>query len=500
MGKTYTVKITDFSGGMSEDKRVQSPNKFSLTKHFDALTFPHKLVPYPQVAEAGSSVDALGIVKFLYAPYASSFALYGFGQVSGDTKPKIYYQTVSDIATNIWTLATNGTSGVSARNTEVFFYYKGFIYMFCNNAKLVRFDITQVAAFNDNYQSISYTNVALPVHHPSDDIAYFFVDNLVYALNGTSWNGIVLTLPTNLKIVSCCPYGNYLAIGCQTLNDAANIQSLVYLWDRDSSLTTISERIDLGEGKLLKLSNLNNQLIAIMNVYTDNVNLLPQLGKYYIKKVSGNSFVILNTLLSDTTASAQSGYFERNNKLYISLSANDKGDSRMGIWVIDENGRMTLDFYDSIATIYNGIYLVGNVWYISHSNGTKISHTDNNGTLAYSSSIPSIYESLIFNGGDSTETKKLVGVSVMTEPLHSAGTITLKYRKPTNAIDQTTLWTTIFANSTADSISHDAINIESSGADLPQFDEIQFRIESLGGAVITGLRFTYEIIDSGLYP
>ena len=46
MGKIIEQKIDTFSGGLSEDKRVQDLSKFSITKHFDVFTYPHKLVPH----------------------------------------------------------------------------------------------------------------------------------------------------------------------------------------------------------------------------------------------------------------------------------------------------------------------------------------------------------------------------------------------------------------------------------------------------------------------
>ena len=84
----------------------------------------------------------------------------------------------------------------------------------------------------------------------------------------------------------------------------------------------------------------------------------------------------------------------------------------------------------------------------------------------------------------------------MTEPLPTAGQVVIKYRKDEDLNDDTT-WTTIFTNTTDNSISHDAVNI--SGEVLTQYKEIQFRIESTGGAVITGLKYKYEFIDKQLY-
>jgi len=82
----------------------------------------------------------------------------------------------------------------------------------------------------------------------------------------------------------------------------------------------------------------------------------------------------------------------------------------------------------------------------------------------------------------------------MTDALPAAGQVVLKYRK-----DEDTSFTTIFTHTTDNSISHDAVNIESSGAQLPEFREIIFRIESTGNAKITGLKFKYDVLPKNAY-
>ena len=85
----------------------------------------------------------------------------------------------------------------------------------------------------------------------------------------------------------------------------------------------------------------------------------------------------------------------------------------------------------------------------------------------------------------------------MTEALPSGAQIVLSYM-----INGETTYTTIFTQTVDDtddidylSIYHEAINIESSGATLPTFREISFRIASTGNAVVTGLKFKYEEIN-----
>ena len=108
----------------------------------------------------------------------------------------------------------------------------------------------------------------------------------------------------------------------------------------------------------------------------------------------------------------------------------------------------------------------------------------------------SVYETKTFNGEqhgyDATYYKDLVEVSVMTEYMPTAGQITLAYQINQNI--GTSSWTTIFTNSTDNSISHTANNVESGGTALPKdYKEIAFRILSTGGAEVTGLSFREEV-------
>lgn len=501
MGKIIDTLITTFSGGLSKDKRdgwsgggsFFTTDKFALTKHFDTYTYPKKLFPY--IKTEAVEDKTLDIVKFLNAKNsAGTERFYGYGIVAGSTKAAVYF-----LSSDTWTGLTNNESGTAGRNETVFFYYKDFIYMWRGN-NLMRFDTTGSAAWADSYQSISYTDLAQPVHHPSDDIAYFFTDNKVHKLDNTTWTSNVLTLPSDLKIMHACPFGNYLAIACApTASDGG--KSVVFLWDRDSSLATLSDRIDFGEGFIQYIFNLNNKLIGIMDFFTTNT-YGHSAGKVLIKQASGQFATQLNEIILDTTMSSgtvfQANSQVKDNKGYFVLKVTQNGDNRLGIWAVDEFGRATLDFVEEEATVgtpeYQGIYARGNGWYIAHSNDGSVNRTDDNTTRQYSTTLASVYESLVFSAGDPSKTKKLIVATVMTEAMPTAGQCVLKYRK-----NEETSFTTLFTHTTDNSISHSTINVESSGATLPEYKEIQFRIESTGGAAITGLKFRSEVVEKDIY-
>jgi hypothetical protein len=504
--------VRGFSGGILEDKRVQSPIHFSITKHFDTYTYPQKIVPYSQNIVSlglgtGGTVQSLKIQGLVNATIpAASYGIIGVGQ-DGSGHAQLYYQdigTYGNAAT--WTTISPANVNLTASAPWDAFYYKGVIYLASGGNNVIYLDPTS-GPNNGTRAGVSYTNSARPVHHPLDDMAYFFFDNQVYKLDNATWDGSVLALPSNETITCGCAFGIYLAIATVSYHGAVPY-SKVYLWDRDSSLTTVTDAQDWGEGVIRYLASLNNKLIGVQNYYTNHPLAIGK-GRVFIKEGSGEFGVVLNVLTTDSTQLYDNPSSEvKENKLYFAMGAELDGDYRHGIWCVDEKGRATLDYVDNLCPDgdqYNTICSMGNLWWVSHSSNDSIDHTDITG--AYSSSVPSIYESLIFSTifitgrgiiiQNPAMTKKLIGAIVMTEPLTTGQSVVMKYRTDTD-LDDATAWTTILTHNTVGQTTHYALNIESTGGDLPNYNEIQFRLESYGGAVITGFEYGGEVIDNGL--
>ena len=169
MGKVFEELINRFDKGILNDPRDTNPAGFSYSAHFD-LSNPHRLIPYRNT-EANED-KTFAIKRFLY----TNGKLYGLGEQAANDRPKIF-EKASDPIADSWTASTSGegSTGTSAA-TNVFFAYKNFLYGWRDNAAVFRYNIG-TPGFTDSYQSIAYTYVAQPVHHPADDIAYFFSDN-----------------------------------------------------------------------------------------------------------------------------------------------------------------------------------------------------------------------------------------------------------------------------------------------------------------------------------
>ena len=114
-----------------------------------------------------------------------------------------------------------------------------------------------------------------------------------------------------------------------------------------------------------------------------------------------------------------------------------------------------------------------------------IARTNSDGYSATSST----YESVVFNAGDSSKKKDLLGITVTTEPMPAAGQIILGYKT-----DAQTSFTAIFTDTTDNQISFSAIT------GLPKdYKEIQFQILSTGNAVPTGFSFREKITGKRIY-
>jgi len=491
MGKIIETTIDRFDGGVSSDLRDSNSRQFSITKHFDIFTNPKKLTPY-RAFEANETTN-INIVKFLNA----NSQIYGFGTTAGTAIAKIYKKD-GNLVTGGWT-EDQAVNGTGARNTKAFFHYKDYLYYWAAGTALWRHGDITATATNASYQSITYTNIAQPVHHPADDIAYFFYDNVVAKLDNTTFTDAVLTLPSNLIITAGVAFGNLLAIACKDKNIGSN-NSTVFLWDRDSSLATITDKIDWGLGELVVLDIVDGVLTGVSNIGSDSVFKIN--SKIHIKALSGNTPILvkeieLNTSNVDQNYKATGDWQTKNSKLYFTIhsTASVDGADYTGVWVagrheISTPFAVTLAYkVDTSATSpsdqIQGFRFFEDYLFVAHSSDGSVERTNDQATYA-----TGVYESQIFNTGDSSLKKDLVGATVMTDPLPTAGQIVLKYR-----VDAETSWSSaILTEGTDSSISSSVVT------GLPKdYKEIQFRIESTGGAEITGLSFKEEITGKRLY-
>jgi hypothetical protein len=494
MAKT-TTKFTGFTDGMAADLR--SSRGFALIQGFK--TFAHKLVP--QFATEASESKALAITRFLYAPWLSttSFALFGYGVISS-TRPAVYIKgnTTGDIVADGWGTPSGGADAASGiRDTRVFFQYKGYIYGFAAGTRMWRFgkiDDISGSAWTDTYQSISYTNLADPLHHPADDCAYFPVDNKIYRLNNTTWSGPELTLPDNMVITSIEADGDFIQVACKPKNGLGNSWS--FQWDRDSSFETVTAKADWGRGNLIHIANLQGVIIGVMDVFSLS-SLGHSAGKIAVKALIGG---VVKTVAEYETSGLcffEANKFVADDKLHFPFELYRDGSYIHGIYSVDARGQLRVEISEpetdagTAGLRYQGIYRTGEYWWIAHSNDGSVNRT--NDQAVYGTGI--IETNII----SSPTVQKLVGATIPCEPLPSNASITLKWR-PVGTASWTNMTPTI-----AVAAGQTAIHfLKDTNGKPPSGIELQYRIESSGGAVIVATEnnpvvFVHETDDQKAY-
>jgi len=504
MGKIIETRVVNFTGGITNDPRDNAEGVAQVVTNFDILTDTKRMMPYRDSEDGDGSASTSKKQNFAIAlRTGTTYSLYALGVVSGTARAEVLYKDLTtggsnDLDDNAWATPLNNQSSAGTTSFNLFVYYKktGYIYGARAGSHIWRFSPSG-AAWVDDHQALSYTNIAQGLVHSKDDILYVPYDNKIAKNDNGSWNNTALTLPSHLYVTSICEYGNYLAIACAPLSGIGN--SVVYLWDRDATLTTLSESIDWGEGVIKVLEELDGFLIGLSQAGGNSTRTKNRIiFRYY----AGAGAVKIRELLSTTSPNLLIAKQKVDHRIFFMMSATLNGSLREGVWSIGrENSRFVIAHErtpNNDTALGNGIlqnfFFVGDylfIAYVNNSSANALSKTNDSSSFT----ATSIYESVIFNGGDSSLAKDLVGVTITTEPLPAAGSVVVKYKK-----DAETSYTTILTHSTDDAISKSAINIESTGAALPKsYKEISFRIESTGGAVITGLSFKEEITGKRAY-
>lgn len=341
-------------------------------------------------------------------------------------------------------------------------------------------NVTAVANTSTTISSVAQGLIA------KDDNGYIFYNNIVVRIypSGTVQDQ-ALKLPTNVKITSACNFGNYMAIGCSPVS-IYNGTSKVYLWNLYSP--DVQEVIDWGEGELRILDNVEGMLVGISDRYLNNSSGAGR-GSMIVQGYTGGSPQVLKEVFTSklNNLTMPQSKAVKNNRLFFSakIMTNDAGtEYNEGLWSFGRKNSnypyaLSLDYIDENITTsgIQGFGSAGNFFFIAHSNDGSIDKTDD--TAAYT--MTSILELQIANFGETELEKRLDKFKISFRKLATGESVVLKYK-----VDDATSFTTIGTFNTVGALSHTFLREELAGVDFKSGKEFRFRIESLGGAEITG--------------
>lgn len=503
-----TVIIDRFDGGISDDPRTQANGVYQFVTNFDATTYPHKLVPVrSEETDTTTFQDyRIGSVVYMYPPNQNQ-AIFALGRTD-TTNNYVQIFEKSTIAGDFAKSTTAaGTVGTVAPHTLV--AYKNNLYGIkrasAGLATLFKYDAntnTLTEAFgilSGTYETLNVP-VPQPFHHKKSDTLFVAAEKTVSSLNNTTFTESALVIPSDHWITCFAEYGSYLAIAARPKADGG--RSFVYLWDMVSP--DITESIDFGDGALMAIENVDGILVGVSTTQPlavdGSASIFSVKPKIAIRAYQGGSAQIIREITSESSTAKVYNFKQvKDGVFYFAAKLMTGGVAYHGLMTVFRNkgGALSVgiahDLTDALNTgadfeSITGFSFIGDyLWLGYYNNGSDgVYHLVRTSTSAtYVNGSTLITQK--YTGGDTRRKKQLLGVWVNTEPLPSGGAVLLQYKK-----DEESSYTQIFTESTTNTVTHESINIESTGGSLPTFNEIQFFIKSTGGAVITGYGFNYE--------
>ena len=493
----FTVALNRFDGGMVNDPRIPSVTAARLIQHFDCLTDAHRLIPTRGTESGDSSASTDQITNFAY----TNGILYGLGVQSGSSFLQIYSKT--DFTNSTWTTPASSSANVTF-SPNVFVVYHGHIYglRFTNPNSIVYNYNGATSAFtttSDHTLAANYINTAQGVVHSKDDTLYIPYDNFILSNNNGAYNDPALTLPSYLTITSICEYGNLLAIACRSINNEVPY-SRVYLWDRNSSLTTLSESIDWGQENVSAIEEINGSLVGVS--MSNSANSFGNRLVFRTYAGSGDSVEVASFISSVITNLLHIAKQKIRNRLYFLADFTLRGNQYQGVWscgidpfsnAFSVNFEHVVNNNNVITGKLNGFFKSEDFMFISYQDASAYAMSktiSSSSTTAWTTT--SAWESLINEGIPPlhrTQDKQLITVSLSTEPLANGQQVLLFYKVDGGG------WTQILTANGTGTVTNET-GTDSGGLQFSDGREYEFRIESTGGAVVTELKYKMSILST----
>lgn len=497
------MKLTfnKFDGGMTSEPRDPRENVCRSIVNFDNYTRPHKLTPFRSMkvdAVVESSLDNFKIQKMAVA----NGTLYGLGVVSSsDSHTQIYVKSSAGDPTSVWTTAPGvSTSAFSVELNVGFVLYHNYWYG-GNTSGIWKYgDITSGSPTFTYNDYTAHTITAPGLVHSKYDIMYWPSGNLILQNDlhtGGGWS-VGLTLPTDSLITSICEKENYLAIACNQPDGT----SVVYLWDTQTTLNDLSEKIDWGNGSLKLIENIGGLLCGISTSSNDLTSINPKvMFKYYsgTRVISFQEFVCtLITIKSDK---------QRFNSLFYFLAEMTiDGIVYKGLWRIYKNpsGEMAISYdrnpRNDTALNSGSLHSFvrwGDYIFISYNNSTEsdkftIWRTDDQANYTATSSYNTVINPrMSFANGMRSNKKQILGVALATEPITVGQEAILRFKADGGS------WIQAVTSATVGDVVKEG-TFTTAGRKMKNAREYEFNIESTGGAEITEGKYNVEINQTQL--
>lgn len=491
-----TVIQNRFDGGIAEDIRTTNTNECEISTNFDIFSNPHKAIHFrDQLPDTGSNVDDMEISDVGMTTISGTSYMVAFGyDTSSTTLAAAYARTAYDF-NGSWSQQAVGPGGYTyIKGTYI--QYGGISFVLARNStttwNLLKYtgagSLTSISTFT----ALNTTKAPRPYIHPDDKILYIVVGTTIakYDIATNTFNSYTTILPTGYIGTSITHWGGYLAIAM--VPELAG-DSIVYLWGRNTAITTLQGVVNFGSRFLQTIENIEGSIVGIStgSAFTTSLNLEKKIEVRVYQGGENSTLVKSVSIPSSSTTNYNLAKAKKDEKLYFAVGGESAiycvGKNKAGRWTITQDRAIVSG--SSVVNV-TAINFVGDYCYIaSNDNGTyKLTGTDVESSVPYANTA--VYKTTINPSmpvEDREKDKRLISIRVVIEGRYANGTSVLKYSVNGSAMStiqslSNSVGTTLVLEASADT----------NGSPFENGKEYQFQIETTYGADIKEIGYKYE--------
>lgn len=495
------VIVNEFDGGLADTKYPVEKNVAADMFHCDIFSDRRLLKNLRKNEKDTVSGGAHSGTENVYAwdgARRSDGKILAIGHTSSISVTARFLRKNNDDVTSYWVQSTVTCGGTPYYNGGIL--YKDNFYCLSYSGSthyLYRYDgdstaTSVVSSFTESNVG-GYANIIpKPIVHPLDNKLYMAIGKSIFVWDGSAGTVTTASVSTPYQIIGCTYYGTYIAIACIK----GDGKSIVYLWGRDTTVTTFQDSVEFGDDKLCFITNLNGLLIGVSSRSSASTYLDP---KIKVRALIGREAVLVKELAVTSYLDISNMYVVWKDVIYFlnqsqstpygtlfTISKNKKGEIVLG-------QAYTTQYEGETSTYTYSFFNIHDYFFFGNYNGKMMRTYDSNPLYNVTDST---YTFPINVGMVESDRAKLKNVNFVYVKAYanSAGYGTLKLEV---SIDGGA-YTTIFSESSPSGKNAYVVEAlgDSVGDALGEGRDIQFKVTFDQGIDIVELGYDYEEVST----
>lgn len=495
------VIVNEFDGGLADTKYPVEKNVAADMFHCDIFSDRKLLKNLRKNEKDTVSGGAHSGTENVYAwdgARRSDGVMLAIGHTSSVSTTARFLRKNSNDVTSYWQQST-----VTCGNTP--YYNGGILYkdnFYClsysgSSHSLYRYDgdstaTSVVSSFTESNVGGYGNIIPKPIVHPLDNKLYMAIGKTIFVWDGSAGTVTTASFTTPYQIIGCTYYGTYLAVACIK----GDGKSIVYLWGRDTTVTTAQDSVEFGDDKICFIANLNGLLTGVSSRSSGATYLDP---KIKVRALIGREAILVKEISVTSYLSISNMYVIWKDVIYF---LNQSQSSPYGtLFTISKNKKGEIVLGQAYTTQYEGesstytysFFNIHDYFFFGNLNGKMMRTYDSNPLYNVTDSTYTFPINVGMFESDRAKLKTIAGVYVKAYA-NSAGYGTLKLEV---SIDGGA-YTTIFSEASPSGKNAYVVEAlgDSVGDALGEGRDLQFKVTFDQGIDIVEFGYEYEEVST----